>query len=217
MFSCEDPNSAPSITNLIASSQTVESGGTVMLSCEATDPDGDPILYRWSCVSGTFTTGTSSSTVMWKAPQTNSETISKITVNVADADHPFDGPFMDSRAMIIMVDPIAESCVRDNYCTIVVKNSTTFAIRVMCEREDPSCPQCVTIDPTPVIALAVGQSTTFQMKPGNIISCAMSETTWQLQQGGPWTCTNPFPVAQCETKTSTWTNAKSTELNLEIK
>jgi hypothetical protein len=216
--SCVESNSPPKIVDLIASAETVESEGTIMLSCEAQDPDGDPIMYRWSCVSGTFTSGTSSSTVMWKAPQTNSETISRVTVQIADADHPFDNPFMDSRAAIIMVDPIAERCVRENFGTIIVTNNTSFAIRVQCEREDPNCPECVGIEHTAVVALAVGQSTTFEMKPGNIISCAISETDWQKQQGGPWTCTVPFPMAQCETKTSTWINSggKSTEINFEI-
>jgi len=204
MFSCEEPNTAPNIVNLIASAQTVESEGTLMLSCEAQDPDGDPIMYRWSCISGTFLSGTSSSTVMWKAPHTNSETISKITVQIADAEHPFDGPFMDSRAIIIMVDPAAPSCVKENYGTMIIKNTNTYAIRVYCSREDPSCPQCVTIDPTPVVALAPNQSTTFNIKPGNIVAWCISEANWQLGLGGPWTTTIPFPLTQCEIRTLNW-------------
>jgi len=219
LFSCEDPNSAPSITNLIASSQTVESGGTIMLSCEATDPDGDPILYRWSCVSGMFTTGTSSSTVMWKAPQTNSETISKITVNVADADHPFDSPFSESRAVMLMVNPV-ERCVAENFGTIVVTNNSTFTLRVMCEREDPSCPECVPIEGTGTVVLKTGESTTFEITPGNIISSCIDEEVFKLGYGGPWTSTKPFPLKQCEIKSTTWVNSSgksTTSLIADIK
>lgn len=204
MLSCEKYNSPPTIINLIASKTTVESEEIVMFSCEAQDPDGDPIMYRWSCLSGMFISGTSSSTVMWKAPQTNSETISKITVQIADAGHPFDGPFMDSRAIILMVDPAAPSCVKENYGTMIIKNTNTYAIRVQCSREDPVCPECVSIDHTAVVYLVPNQFTTFNLKPGNIIAWCISEANWQLGLGGPWTTTVPFPLAQCEIRTLNW-------------
>lgn len=201
LSSCES-NRAPNIISLTASATVVTSGGTVMFSCEAQDPDGDPIMYNWSCLSGSFLSGTSSSTTMWKAPTTTSETISRITVQVADADHGFDTPFAESRAIMINID---QRCQSENFGTMIVKNATSFAIRVMCARVDANS---LPIESTSVVPLAVGQSTTFEITPGNIVSSAISESNWQLGLGGPWTDTNPFPLAQCEIKTYNWTSGK---------
>ena len=49
-------NSPPVITNLSASPQTVEIGGTVGLTCSATDADGDDLSYSWSESAGSAMT-----------------------------------------------------------------------------------------------------------------------------------------------------------------
>lgn len=201
--SCEKDNAAPKILDIVASAMIVDSNGTLMFNCEAEDAEGDPILYRWSCLSGSFTSSTTSSFVSWQAPSTDTETISRITVEVADEQHPFDTPFSDEAAIMINVDPIIR-CKVENFGTVIVKNTGTLAIRVQCAIADPSCPLCVPIYNTPVVALTPGQSTTFEMKPGSIIAYATTEAIWQLGNGGPWWEYMPVPLAQCETINVPW-------------
>jgi peptidoglycan-associated lipoprotein len=45
----------------------VAPGGTVNLGANATDPDGDPLTYRWTAPSGTFSSQTDANT-RWTAP-----------------------------------------------------------------------------------------------------------------------------------------------------
>ena len=206
LVSCEEPNSAPTIMSLTASKTTVNSEEAIFVWCDATDPDGDPISYRWTCLSGEFLSSPSDVNVMWKAPYTNVETISRVTVQIADAEHGFDSPFSESRAVMLMVNPV-ERCVAENFGTIVVTNNSTFTLRVMCEREDPSCPECVPIEGTGTVVLRPSESTTFEITPGNIISSCIDEAVFQLGYGGPWTSTVPFPLKQCEVKNTTWVNA----------
>jgi len=47
-------NRPPTVGAITANPPVVEPGQTTQLSANATDPDGDPLTYRWSAPSGTF-------------------------------------------------------------------------------------------------------------------------------------------------------------------
>ena len=61
-----EKNTAPTISNIAASLDTVEFSATSQLTCTATDPNGDNMTYAWAASSGSFI-GTGS-VVNWKAP-----------------------------------------------------------------------------------------------------------------------------------------------------
>ncbi len=60
------PNNAPSINSLTADLYSVMQGGAVTITCDATDPDGDELIYLWTCTGGSVT-GTTASEI-WTAP-----------------------------------------------------------------------------------------------------------------------------------------------------
>ncbi|MCG2760174.1 MAG: hypothetical protein L6407_03035, partial [Candidatus Delongbacteria bacterium] len=62
-------NNPPVINSLTASATSVQQGGTVNLSCSASDADGDALTYTWTKTGGTLSTTTGISPV-WTAPTT---------------------------------------------------------------------------------------------------------------------------------------------------
>jgi len=60
---------------------SVAAGDHVPLSCIASDPDHDPLTYRWSCDRGWFS-GVSGASTTWTAP--NMTGIACVTVMVGD-------------------------------------------------------------------------------------------------------------------------------------
>ena len=66
--STESVNSAPEIQKISANPSAIKVSGTISLSCEATDNDGDELTCTWSLDKGTFTDGSSGTSVNWKAP-----------------------------------------------------------------------------------------------------------------------------------------------------
>jgi len=70
-WGCEDDSSdsgegSPKIIELIADPDSLETGSSASLSCQATGENGDPLVYQWQASGGTLL-GTGS-TVTWKAP-----------------------------------------------------------------------------------------------------------------------------------------------------
>lgn len=63
-------NYAPVITALTADPSTVKPGGTVALTCEAMDKDGNTLAYSWTADGGTISGA--GAQVTWTAPQTSS-------------------------------------------------------------------------------------------------------------------------------------------------
>jgi|GEM_PF-3399650 hypothetical protein len=94
-------NSPPEITSLYSYFNTVYSGEQVNIVCEATDIDGDKIIYNWSASGGSFNS-TSVSSVIWFAPTVQEATNFQINVGISDSENPDE----ISESIIIMVIPV---------------------------------------------------------------------------------------------------------------
>ncbi len=73
-------NLAPQTSGIQKSTAYTTPGGTVELTCPASDPNNDPLIFTWSGGSGTF--AGSGNTVTWTAPGTPG--IYTVNVTVAD-------------------------------------------------------------------------------------------------------------------------------------
>lgn len=62
------PNNFPIISSVSATSATVETGKSTKVSCQASDPDSDPLTYSWSVNANAGTFSGSGSTATWTAP-----------------------------------------------------------------------------------------------------------------------------------------------------
>ena len=69
------------IISSISGPSSVLVNGSATFDCIATDADGDPLTYSWTCTSGSFNSSTGSS-VTWNAPSSHGS--STITVDVSD-------------------------------------------------------------------------------------------------------------------------------------
>jgi hypothetical protein len=74
-------NSAPTITSLDLP-DSVDATNDATFSCTATDPDGGPLGYDWTCSRGVLLSRTGA-VVDWTAPETSG--VATITVVVADS------------------------------------------------------------------------------------------------------------------------------------
>ena len=106
-WGCRDKTSEPSndppvINSLTANPQNIDWGGTSQLIVNASDPEGEPLNYAWTCLGGTFPTPTDNDTVTWQAPMSTADC--DITVEVDDGEnisrrfitlHVFPHPVMD--------------------------------------------------------------------------------------------------------------------------
>jgi peptidoglycan-associated lipoprotein len=59
---------------------TVEVGGTSRLSAQATDPDGDPVTYRWTAPGGTFAPADAANST-WTAPTQPGQVVATVTAS----------------------------------------------------------------------------------------------------------------------------------------
>jgi outer membrane protein OmpA-like peptidoglycan-associated protein len=75
------PRNQPPTVHARCEPCTVEVGKTSTVSADAQDPDGDPLTYRWSAATGTFTNGTARETP-WTAPMQEGPV--QVTVTVDD-------------------------------------------------------------------------------------------------------------------------------------
>ncbi len=83
-----DPtNQAPRITAMSSSTTTVQPDKVAALYCDAYDPDGDSLIYRWTCDAGVFTSDNTVDWVHWKGPLTPGNYIIRVKVSDGqDAD-----------------------------------------------------------------------------------------------------------------------------------
>src|SRR4030042_1697731 len=75
-------NHRPIVTGLEADPQLVVPRGTCQIVCNATDPDGDDMIYGWSVDEGTIAMTESADTMTWTAP--GSKGSYNVTVIVTD-------------------------------------------------------------------------------------------------------------------------------------
>jgi len=79
--SCYKENQPPLIQSTTASPQTIKTGETTQLICNATDPDGDKLTFLWSSADGTFINGAGSDSVIWEAPDKSATYTISVFVN----------------------------------------------------------------------------------------------------------------------------------------
>ena len=72
------PNRNP-VVSITANPTVVEPGQTTNLTGTATDPDGDPLTFRWTATAGTFSNPNAANTV-WTAPNTPGNQTLTLTV-----------------------------------------------------------------------------------------------------------------------------------------
>ncbi len=73
------PNRNPAVGAVTANPPVVEPGGNTSLSAQATDPDGDPLTFRWTAPSGTFSNPNAPNTT-FTAPNTEGNVPVQLTV-----------------------------------------------------------------------------------------------------------------------------------------
>ncbi|RKY83623.1 hypothetical protein DRQ09_09795 [candidate division KSB1 bacterium] len=76
-------NRVPVITSVTATPKNVIVGNDVLLECSASDPDGGPLTYLWSCETGSFSTP-DENTTLWTAPL--NPTSAEIIITVTDVE-----------------------------------------------------------------------------------------------------------------------------------
>ncbi len=69
MIMCRKENQAPLIQSTTANPQTIKTGETTQLTCNAIDPDGDQLTYSWSSSNGSFPISRNGNSISWKAPE----------------------------------------------------------------------------------------------------------------------------------------------------
>ncbi|MCX6842315.1 MAG: hypothetical protein NTX53_08565 [candidate division WOR-3 bacterium] len=90
-------NRPPQIAS-IPGPDSIEAGGNCVLTCNASDPDGDTLGYTWSCNVGGLS-GTTGQTVTWYAP--DSAVSAVVTAIVTDSS------LADTASISIGVKPVA--------------------------------------------------------------------------------------------------------------
>lgn len=80
LLSCKSvlPNHPPVIES-ISGADAVGANGSVTLTCNATDSDGDQLDYSWTCTNGTLLSSTGM-TVTWWAPEVSGTATVSVTV-----------------------------------------------------------------------------------------------------------------------------------------
>lgn len=105
ILSCQETpaeNHAPTITALELPAN-VNAGTDATFSCTASDPDGDPLSYNWTCSSGLLQS-TTGSAVNWTSPETSGT--ATIAVVVRDSSGA-----SDSSGGTVTVDPVVTALI----------------------------------------------------------------------------------------------------------
>jgi hypothetical protein len=68
ILGCKKENHPPVISSISVSSSVIYPESTYTFECVANDPDGDNLIYNWTCTTGTLLS-TSGKTVKWTAPE----------------------------------------------------------------------------------------------------------------------------------------------------
>ena len=143
------PNKPPVITSVIASPKTIEPNTSTTITCVATDPDGDPLTYRWfnpqgikSHLEGTGTviilplpnlviegTGDAGQVVTWTAPDDPGEYVIKVNVR----DNRYGDDTETVTVTVAPNEPPVITKLRAKPTTVLVDHSIT----ITCVANDP--------------------------------------------------------------------------------
>jgi hypothetical protein len=117
-----DPqNQSPSITSVTANPTSIAQNALSVLTCVATDPDGDNLTITWTADGGTFPSGSTGVSVEWKAPtQTGSYTI---TATVSDSK-------TTTKATVVVTVTVANVAPTVPSTPFPVNNATGIATNV---------------------------------------------------------------------------------------
>ncbi len=63
-------NRPPAINDITKSSEIVLINNNITITAQASDPDGDPLTYAWSCDEGTIVSNANINPISWTAPDT---------------------------------------------------------------------------------------------------------------------------------------------------
>jgi hypothetical protein len=112
-------NKSPEIASLTPSATTVGHGSSCTITCTASDPDGDTLIYTWSATAGAIS-GTGS-TITWTAPAT--EGTYTITATVSDnkgstASESCDIQVVNTPPVIASLTPGAIELAPGESCTV---------------------------------------------------------------------------------------------------
>ncbi len=77
----QEQNDQPVIVYIHAQPEWVSAGGTIELSCSATDSDGDPLTCSWTATGGEFPGGSTGDSLTWQAPMEPGYYIVTVTVD----------------------------------------------------------------------------------------------------------------------------------------
>ena len=94
-------NHTPAISYLMATSDTIEAGHNTIITCYATDPDGDQLTYTWTKTEGTISG--SGSIIAWIAP-TNAGAYT-ITCSVSDGKGGEDSKSLSIQVLVLNQTP----------------------------------------------------------------------------------------------------------------
>ena len=105
------PANRPPVVAVSCDPCEVEFGDEVRLRADASDPDGDPLVFRWNAPAGTFIDATDRATTRWQAPAQEARSRSPRRLRTAEAAPPPTRPPCSS--MPRLRRRRASSCSRD--------------------------------------------------------------------------------------------------------
>ncbi len=112
-------NDPPVISSLVANPALVEKGGVSTITATVSDPDGDPLVYSWTCDGGLIESE-NGNVIVWKAPDTAMGC--NITVSVSDGHNP-----AVSDSVSITVSGSSEPPIKNGLTAAYIQNSGVLA------------------------------------------------------------------------------------------
>ena len=84
-FYCAGDNVSPVIENIIAEPDSIATGGSVQLICNASDEEDNSLIYLWDCALGNISSSNENDSAIWIAP--NETGYFSISCEVSDSNN----------------------------------------------------------------------------------------------------------------------------------